>query len=357
MREKISRDNLKNDRMSRTAIILRTNALVMCIYFLMLVIPFFLTSEKIIAFGSIAFFVAYVLLYYLCSTHDLRRAQLFHAILSLVFISVSIIMLGWDKGIQQFLLVEVMLLFISDVNKKTLRILFICFLGAIRLALYAYVTFYRPFIFIPGYIGNYYQLLNTVCVFVLFALALSVFSNSTREAENHLAVSVENNQFSQMIDLLTGLYNRGAIIQYLRDSVRVQQSFGEEHLTLALLDVDHFQKINQDYGQSPGDIILRQVGNQIKELLGEKGMVGRWSGTSFLLVMDGISAEEAGAFLFGVQQKIRAMQFTYHDESIQMTTTIALQAFDSTIDIDQNLVVAEKKLHTGKKAGGDTIVT
>jgi diguanylate cyclase (GGDEF)-like protein len=189
----------------------------------------------------------------------------------------------------------------------------------------------------------------------MIAFSLGIYVTDCKEIERQLDISQQNNQLSQMIDLLTGLFNRKAITQQLQDVVATADVTGE-NLSIAILEVDNFGKININYGQSEGDIVLRQLSHQMKEMLGERGLIGRWSGTSFLMILDGLSKKEAIEFLTQLQENVRKMEFFYQDEVIRLTLTISFQEYIRNKDLNESLAQAEKKLKTGKEAGGDAFV-
>jgi diguanylate cyclase (GGDEF)-like protein len=264
-------------------------------------------------------------------------------------------MFGWDGGIQQFIFMNVILQYVTGTKDRRMRVICVILFGALRTLLYLYTRNYDPMVYIPTSVSAYYQVINTLCVFVAIAMALGLYVASVREIEKTFAVAHENNEHSQTIDLLTGLLNRGAINRYLEESISTEKALREHRLVIALAEVDDFSDINQNYGQVQGDIILRQLGHQLQDQLGGRGKAGRWSGTTFLLVMDDISKEEAGEFLFYTQQKLRSMQFTYKDESVMLTLTIALHEYDTNKNMDDNLMETEEKLRQGKRSGGDTL--
>jgi diguanylate cyclase (GGDEF)-like protein len=348
-------ENTANGEVRRTSLIVKINALIMCVYFLLLIISFFGVENYFIPVSSTICFVAFLLLFYSISPKSMRQIRFFQSILTLLFIVLFVIMYGWWGGIQQFILSTVVMLYTTGDNPRKRRILYIVGLGVFRLSVYLYSLHIEALATVPKGATIYFQVLNTLAVYVMIAVSLGVYVTDCRELERQLEVSQQNNQLSQMIDLLTGLFNRKAITQQLRDVVATAEVTGED-LSIALLEVDDFGMINITHGQSEGDIILRQVGHQMKELLSERGLIGRWSGTSFLMILDGLSRKEAIEFLSLLQDNIQNMEFFYQHSVIKLTLTISFQEYIRDKDLNESLAQAEKKLKKGKESGGNTIV-
>ncbi len=106
-------------------------------------------------------------------------------------------------------------------------------------------------------------------------------------------LAIMNRQVQEMqvlarTDPLTGLPNRLAL------SERLEAALDEPDGTyVALLDVDHFKRINDQYGHAQGDMVLREVGQRLRSRMRRKDdLLGRWGGEEFLLVMEGESQED-----------------------------------------------------------------
>lgn len=84
------------------------------------------------------------------------------------------------------------------------------------------------------------------------------------------------------IDFLTQIFNRGAIAVKAEDILAKKKV---EILTLILLDVDHFKKINDTHGHHIGDLVLQQVTRSLQSQLNPPDLIGRWGGEEFLIVL------------------------------------------------------------------------
>ena len=83
-------------------------------------------------------------------------------------------------------------------------------------------------------------------------------------------------------DSLTGLYNRRKLTEEIKRYLKAQSEFG-----LAILDIDDFKKINDTYGHPIGDIILKEIGQILRDNLGEY-LVGRLGGDEFVILIENV---------------------------------------------------------------------
>jgi diguanylate cyclase (GGDEF)-like protein/PAS domain S-box-containing protein len=108
-------------------------------------------------------------------------------------------------------------------------------------------------------------------------------------------------------DQLTGLYNRRFLEDALtRETGRAARS--GEPVAVAILDVDHFKRINDTNGHEAGDAVLRALGDVLQKTVRKTDIVGRFGGEEFLILLPGADIEVARARAIGVLEAVRAMQ-------------------------------------------------
>jgi diguanylate cyclase (GGDEF)-like protein/PAS domain S-box-containing protein len=94
------------------------------------------------------------------------------------------------------------------------------------------------------------------------------------------------------MDALTGVFNRRSIFEQLETCWDTSKESGLA-VNCIMLDVDHFKKLNDNFGHAAGDQVLRDVSRTIKESVGDVGIVGRYGGEEFCIVLPSLTLEQA----------------------------------------------------------------
>jgi two-component system cell cycle response regulator len=158
-------------------------------------------------------------------------------------------------------------------------------------------------------------------------------------------------------DTLTGLRNRGAIVASAEAELARSQRSGAL-LGVALLDVDHFKRINDAYGHQVGDQALALVATTVQQCLRAYDLVGRWGGEELLLVLPGTTLEIAVVIAERVRAKIAATPLDLVDGR-QLTITASLGVASTEQDdqatLDQLVHAADTALYLSKAAGRNCV--
>lgn len=340
----------------RTTYILRVNSVIMCVYFLAILLAFFRMDSLFIPACAIPCFLAYIFLFYLTYLDRTRAALIFQEIISLIFVALFVYMYGWWCGVQHFIFAMVVLTCVvsdASVLSKTVKGMLLCLY---RLALYFYTGCFAPAVDVPEQMGVYFQVINSAAIFAVIIVCLNISAMDTGEMQKTLELYGEKDRLAHRLDQLTGLWNRRAMCDYLYSAVRELPGVERKKLCLAAADLDGLRKINEKYGHSCGDVILKQIAHQMEKFMDGKGTVARWDGDTFLLVLEDLGGEDAYYQLTMFQRQFRDQEFTYHDESLHLTMTYGLVEYTCEGNVDSNVLEAEKKMHLGKQSGRNTII-
>ena len=156
-------------------------------------------------------------------------------------------------------------------------------------------------------------------------------------------------------DALTGIHNRrGFERAYATALADVRRTDGE--LTLALLDLDEFKRVNDTFGHDVGDRVLAQVASVLVRTAGVGATVARWGGEEFALAFPGVALDEAERFLDTVRQAVERHAWHRLDPDLRITCSIGVVAWNETTVTDTPLSIADRRLYAAKRAGRNRTV-
>lgn len=161
---------------------------------------------------------------------------------------------------------------------------------------------------------------------------------------------------SSKTDSLTGLYNHGHILEWLRiEHKRAARDM--EPLCVAMLDLDHFKFINDTYGHAFGDSVLRQVAELLRSNLRESDIVGRYGGEEFLILAPKTNALGGHQLAEKLRRTIEAHAFRDEVFDVRLTASIGVATSDHSAATTSEclLQLADKALYEAKEAGRNTV--
>lgn len=157
-------------------------------------------------------------------------------------------------------------------------------------------------------------------------------------------------------DDLTGLPNRRVAEDRLREYVGLARREAKP-LTLAMLDLDHFKRVNDTYGHATGDGVLKAVAQLLREAMREHDVVARWGGEEFLLGLYGAPAAGCMQRVSALLARVRQHAFTAPGgQSIPVTLSAGVAAYPANgTDLDGLVAAADHALYQAKAAGRDRV--
>ncbi len=156
------------------------------------------------------------------------------------------------------------------------------------------------------------------------------------------------------IDALTGLTNRAGFLQKLHDSMRA--SFEGKHLMAVMyMDIDHFKPVNDTYGHSVGDALLRAFSARLTHTMRASDTIARLGGDEFTIIMDRVNRSDDAATL--AAKIVTAMQapFDLDGTQVSISASIGLAFYrDEEISCAELLHRADLLLYQAKQSGRNT---
>ena len=157
-----------------------------------------------------------------------------------------------------------------------------------------------------------------------------------------------------LIDPLTGLPNRAAWSERLDQEVNAWHQHGNS-LSLAMLDLDHFKRINDGYGHLAGDKVLKIIANVLRKRLRSTDFIARFGGEEFVLLMPDSSLTDAVAVGNHLRAAIEACPFHFKGEPVTITVSMGVAQFQPGERSDLALKRADAALYRAKAAGRNQV--
>ncbi len=152
-------------------------------------------------------------------------------------------------------------------------------------------------------------------------------------------------------DALTGAWNRRSLFEQLENAWNAFVNEGKP-LHCAMLDVDHFKKLNDNHGHAAGDQVLKDVARVITSAVGSAGVVGRYGGEEFCIIMPHPSLDDATALTERVRQAIEEqLADPYH-----VTASFGVSSASFGADTFQTMLEQADQALYGAKHGGRNCV-
>lgn len=164
-------------------------------------------------------------------------------------------------------------------------------------------------------------------------------------------------EYLSVTDGLTGLYNRRHFENSIeREFMRVKRYPAD--LSLAMLDIDFFKKINDTYGHQFGDYVLKQVANLVNGSFRKTDMIYRYGGEEFVIILTETPIENALIPLERLREKVESFKFSYNGQETNVTISIGLSCYNKDLTSYNMLIEStDKALYHAKQTGRNKLVT
>lgn len=178
--------------------------------------------------------------------------------------------------------------------------------------------------------------------------------NAVSEIERSRELIHEQNVRLQELaskDALTGAWNRRALFEEL-DRVWNEHVRQVHSLNCVMLDVDHFKKLNDNHGHAAGDQVLKDVARTIIQTVGDAGVVGRYGGEEFCIILPTFTVEEAVA----IAERVRVAICEQLAEPYHVTASFGVSAASFGANTFQAMLEqADQALYSAKHGGRNAV--
>ncbi len=151
-------------------------------------------------------------------------------------------------------------------------------------------------------------------------------------------------------DSLTGLLNHTNILQHLEielaRALRLNQA-----LSFILIDIDHFKLVNDTYGHSMGDRVLRKLSELLLTRLRRTDMAGRYGGEEFAIILPNTNGEMAVELCTELREKFAQFVFTSEGKKFHVTFSAGISTYPNLTDANNLIEMADQALYKAKSHG------
>lgn len=185
--------------------------------------------------------------------------------------------------------------------------------------------------------------LTRVGTFLLIIIVLySIFIGTLDYFKKRLVASSET-------DFLTKLPNRSFLTWKYEEL-----SCEHDNICVVIADIDHFKQINDQYGHTVGDGVLKEIALQLEDCLRNEDVCGRWGGEEFVMILPDISSEQAVEIIDRMRESIASYAFSHSSISTTFNITVSFglcHKQSDTQSLDNLLQFADKALYQAKSKG------
>jgi diguanylate cyclase (GGDEF)-like protein len=180
--------------------------------------------------------------------------------------------------------------------------------------------------------------------------------------EYSLKDALEKKRALAMTDALTGVYNRRYFIRHLNRELKRAQRFGGD-VSLLLLDVDHFKRINDTHGHATGDMVLKSLTEQIITCLRRAtDWCARLGGEEFAVVLEGTTLVEARICAEKLRRAVAGHYIETPAGAVRITVSIGVSGLDgipnrSTATVESLFSHADSNLYISKSGGRNRVTS
>jgi diguanylate cyclase (GGDEF)-like protein len=184
---------------------------------------------------------------------------------------------------------------------------------------------------------------------------LRFFTNETKIGFVRSVLFKEVEELSR-IDGLTGLYLRRYFISRLNNELLLASRYNTV-ISLIMIDIDFFKKINDTYGHIVGDFVLKELAKLLLQEVKEQGLCARWGGEEFLVFVPYQTQQQVVELAERIRKNVEDYNFLFQDKTIKLTISCGVSFYPQEgKDITTLIEEADKKLYKAKQSGRNKVV-
>jgi diguanylate cyclase (GGDEF)-like protein len=173
----------------------------------------------------------------------------------------------------------------------------------------------------------------------------------------HISLALENNRLYEIsvLDGLTNIYNRRYLEQRLVEEVAYSKRYTKP-LSVVLLDIDFFKRLNDTYGHQAGDHVLKKVSAILSDALREYDIVARYGGEEFAIILPTTPKQKSATIAERLRLAVCEKDFRFKDDDISCSISLGVACFpEDGKDPDSLVASADAALYKAKESGRNQV--
>ena len=185
--------------------------------------------------------------------------------------------------------------------------------------------------------------------------ALAEHSQQMEHEAQQLSIKLEEQRRKALLDPLTGIANRAALTERLElEYARIQRN--NSSLLLTIIDIDHFKRINDDYGHLAGDKVLKIIAQELSKRLRKTDFIARFGGEEYVILLPETPLAEGKKLIETLRLVIQACPFHFRGEPVTITFSAGIGQVSPQESLDDAFERIDQALYAAKKAGRNSII-
>ncbi len=267
----------------------------------------------------------------------------------------AVYFLGWESGFHYYVLSILPMVFFFSRKGRAFRASVTFFLMLVYAGIFIYSINFRPVLNSDLAVENDLNIMNMVATAGIIALISFYYSRTVIKAENKLKRMNRDLGRLARIDYLTKISNRRAILEKIKDEVKLFKRT-KRPFSLVISDIDDFKRFNDLYGHDCGDHILKCISDVMKRSLRSHDSLARWGGEEFMMLLPETFPEDALSIAERLRKRIQNTKFIYGLGKYELTMTFGIGVYNGVRNSGDIIIIADMALLEGKKKGKNCVV-
>ncbi|MBF0266160.1 MAG: GGDEF domain-containing protein [Gammaproteobacteria bacterium] len=180
-------------------------------------------------------------------------------------------------------------------------------------------------------------------------LVLSLKSETQLNAEKELYQAAT-------IDVLTQISNRSWFMKRASEEFSYAQ-IKHMPISIIMMDIDHFKRINDSYGHQGGDYVLKETASLMQQQIRDNDLLGRYGGEEFIIFLKGVAHEKSSELAERIRLAIANQKLVFNNKEIHASISIGLCTLENpyNIALEDVIALADKQLYISKNNGRNQV--